>query len=146
MVQSAPWSRSCQGPQACQIFPFLLLGPSVLQVLGHPLGRGVHRVPAFLEVPLCQLHRPNQVHLEGRGVRVCQAGLGGLPSPFLQGILDLLSGPWWRAQVDLAGLEVPVAQDALGVLVVPGVPWDRAHPLHPAGHCCQEDPVFHSHP
>lgn len=30
---------------------------------------------------------------EGRGVRVCQAGLGGRPSPFLQGIPDLLSGP-----------------------------------------------------
>lgn len=39
---------------------------------------------------------------EGRGVRVCQAGLGGLPSPFLQGFPDLLSGPkkqnedYWR--------------------------------------------------
>lgn len=111
-----------------------------------PLGREVHRVPAFQEVPLCRLHHPNQVHLEGQGVQVCQADLGGLPSPFLQELPDLLSGPRWRAQVDLAGLEAPVAQGALGVLVVLGVPWHQAHPLHPAGHCCQEDLVFHSHP
>lgn len=34
-----------------------------------------------------------RVLLEGRGVQVCQADLGGLPSPFLQELPDLLSGP-----------------------------------------------------
>lgn len=146
MAQQVPWNRSCRDPRACRIFPSLLLGPSVLQVLGHPLGLEVHAAPAFREVPLCQQHRLNQVHPGGQGVRVCQAGLGRLPSPFLQGILDLLSGPWWRSQVDRAGLETLVVQYALGVLVVPGVPWRRAHPLHLAGRCCQGDLVSHSHP
>lgn len=36
---------------------------------------------------------------EGQGVRVCQAGLGGLPSPFLQGLPGLLSGPKNRTKV-----------------------------------------------
>lgn len=48
--------------------------------------------------------------------------------------------------MDPAGLEALVAQDDLGVLVVPGVLWHQVHPLHLAGHCCQGDLVFRSHP
>lgn len=36
---------------------------------------------------------------EGQGVRVCQAGLGGPPSPFPQGLPGLLSGPKNRTKV-----------------------------------------------
>ena len=39
-----PWSHSCQAHQACQLFPSLLPGPSVLKVPGHPTRTGGHRV------------------------------------------------------------------------------------------------------
>lgn len=42
VAQQVPWNRSCQAPPACQIFPSLLLGLSVLQVLGHPTKTASH--------------------------------------------------------------------------------------------------------
>lgn len=42
VAQQAPWSHSCQAHQACQLFPSLLPGPSVLKVLDHPTKTGSH--------------------------------------------------------------------------------------------------------
>lgn len=146
MAQQAPWSHSCQAHQACQLFPSLLPGPSVLKVLDHPLDQGVHRVPVFQGVPLCQLHHLPQVHPGGQGVQGGQAGLEALEGPFLQWLPDLLLGPLQRSRQDLAGLEALEAQCGLGGRVFPEVPWHQAHPLLRADHCCLGDPVSHSHP
>lgn len=40
VAPQAPWSRSCRAHQACQLFPSLLPGPSVLKVRGHPARTG----------------------------------------------------------------------------------------------------------
>lgn len=42
VAQQAPWSHSCQARQACQLFPSLLPGPSVLKVPDHPARTGNH--------------------------------------------------------------------------------------------------------
>lgn len=42
VAQQAPWSHSCQARQACQLFPSLLPGPSVLKVPDHPARTGSH--------------------------------------------------------------------------------------------------------
>lgn len=146
MAQQAPWSHSFQARLACQISPSLLPGPSVLQVLDHPLDQEVRAVPVFQEGPLCQWHHLYQVHPGGQGVQVGQAGLEYLLGPFLQKSLGLLLGPLQRSQLDQAGLEALEAQYGQGGPVVPGVPWHQVHPLHLAGHCCREDLVCHSHP
>lgn len=42
VAQQVPWSHSCQARQACQLFPSLLHGPSVLKVQDHPARTGSH--------------------------------------------------------------------------------------------------------